>query len=464
MIEIICNKDDSDKSEKNPKDKGVSIRRPKNIKQIGDVSSDKKIYIEDYAFTYINSIAYNNPEEEQAGVLLGELMKEGTEKCVFVKGVIKASLMNTSETGIYFNESVWNKIYSDTEKYFPDLSVVGWYAIMPQVTDERMARLRKLHLDNFAGNMKTLYLVDTAKKEEHFYLYENGSLKRQKGYVCFYERNYEMQEYMLERSEKKSCEDAKTDRVVKNIRNVIREKEELKEQRKNGGFMYGVSAFLVVVIIVIGINLINNYEHMKHLNQSVDNLMNQLEGNIDGDDVRTTNADAAPAADGDDDGNAIKVNKLSGDVYPTESISTGNTGSASKNDTGISRNDDAGKNDNNTQNGSQNDSQNSSQNSGQNTAGTAAEASSVDISGGQGSDDDNTDSFVPADSSNSSSSDNNNVPAGNYSTYTVKSGDTLMGICKRHYGTTTKYTEVMQYNGLSDSNVLYIGQEIKLPD
>ena len=77
MIEIICNKDESDKPAKKSKDSSECIRRPKNIKQIGDVSSDKKIYIEDYAFTYINSIAYNNPEEEQAGVLLGELTKEG---------------------------------------------------------------------------------------------------------------------------------------------------------------------------------------------------------------------------------------------------------------------------------------------------------------------------------------------------------------------------------------------------
>lgn len=168
MIEIICNKDDSDKSEENPKDNNTCIRRPKNIKQIGDVSSDKKIYIEDYAFTYINSIAYNSPQEEQAGVLLGELAKEGNERCVFVKGVIKAALGDTSDTGIYFNENIWNKIYSDTEKYFPDLSVVGWFAVMPEVTDERMARLKKLHLDNFAGNMKTLYLVDTVEKKNIF--------------------------------------------------------------------------------------------------------------------------------------------------------------------------------------------------------------------------------------------------------------------------------------------------------
>lgn len=413
MIEIICNKDDSDKSEENPKDNNTCIRRPKNIKQIGDVSSDKKIYIEDYAFTYINSIAYNSPQEEQAGVLLGELAKEGNERCVFVKGVIKAALGDTSDTGIYFNENTWNKIYSDTEKYFPDLSVVGWFAVMPEVTDERMARLKKLHLDNFAGNMKTLYLVDTVEKEEHFYLYENGTLKRQKGYVCFYERNYEMQEYMLERSEKKSCEDASDDRVIRNIRNVIREKEELKEQRKSGSFMYGVSAFLVVVIIVIGINLMNNYEKMKRLNQSVDNLMNQLEGNErggqDGDDKDVHDAEAS--GDISVDGDAIKVNRLSGDVYPLEENSTSDK---TERETVSDNN--------------------------------AASETTQAISESE------TDASVSS------------VKTDSYSMYTVKQGDTLMGICKRYYGTTTKYQEVMQYNGLDDSDMLYIGQQIKLPE
>ena len=413
MIEIICNKDDSDKSEENPKDNNTCIRRPKNIKQIGDVSSDKKIYIEDYAFTYINSIAYNSPQEEQAGVLLGELAKEGNERCVFVKGVIKAALGDTSDTGIYFNENIWNKIYSDTEKYFPDLSVVGWFAVMPEVTDERMARLKKLHLDNFAGNMKTLYLVDTVEKEEHFYLYENGTLKRQKGYVCFYERNYEMQEYMLERSEKKSCEDASDDRVIRNIRNVIREKEELKEQRKSGSFMYGVSAFLVVVIIVIGINLMNNYEKMRRLNQSVDNLMNQLEGNErggqDGDDNGVHDSEAS--GDISVDGNAIKVNRLSGDVYPLEENSTSD------------------KTERETE-----------------TDNKAASETTQAISESE------TDASVSS------------VKTDSYSMYTVKQGDTLMGICKRYYGTTTKYQEVMQYNGLDDTDMLYIGQQIKLPE
>ena len=129
MIEIICNKDESDKNSHHVKEGVTGIRRPKNIKQIGDVSSDKKIYIEDYAFTYINSIAYNNPMIEQAGVLLGELQKDSEEKCVFVKGVIKSVVEDKGER-IHFDENVWNRIYSDTEKYFPNLSVVGWFAVV----------------------------------------------------------------------------------------------------------------------------------------------------------------------------------------------------------------------------------------------------------------------------------------------------------------------------------------------
>ena len=75
MIEIICNEENSDKSKQVTR--GAAIRRPKNIKQIGEVSSDKKIYIEDYAFTYINSIAYNNPSDSQAGVLLTKVYGMG---------------------------------------------------------------------------------------------------------------------------------------------------------------------------------------------------------------------------------------------------------------------------------------------------------------------------------------------------------------------------------------------------
>ena len=386
MIEIICNEENSDKSKQVTR--GAAIRRPKNIKQIGEVSSDKKIYIEDYAFTYINSIAYNNPSDSQAGVLLGENQTDGDEKCVFIKGIIKAKLgTEVEEKGVYFNESVWNGIYSDVEKYFPDLSVVGWFAAIPEVTPERMMKLKKIHLDNFAGTMKTFYLIDTVEKEENFYLYENGELKKQKGYVCFYEINYEMQEYMLERRERKSSEDG-PDKVMKSIRNIIREKEELHEQKKNARFMYGVSTFMVIVILVIGINLMNNYQKMKKFDKSISSLMVQMSGN-----------DTATQEE------VVPVNKLEGGVYPTEAETTSQT------------------------------------------AGTGAVSTeNVTVTAAQPVEEQTVAATV------------NEVK-----TYTVKAGDTIMGICKKYYGDTSKCNEVIAYNNIKDENFLYIGQQIKLP-
>lgn len=386
MIEIICNEENSDKSKQVTR--GAAIRRPKNIKQIGEVSSDKKIYIEDYAFTYINSIAYNNPSDSQAGVLLGENQTDGDEKCVFIKGIIKAKLgTEVEEKGVYFNESVWNGIYSDVEKYFPDLAVVGWFAAIPEVTPERMMKLKKIHLDNFAGTMKTFYLIDTVEKEENFYLYENGELKKQKGYVCFYERNYEMQEYMLERRERKSSEDG-PDKVMKSIRNIIREKEELHEQKKNARFMYGVSTFMVIVILVIGINLMNNYQKMKKFDKSISSLMVQMSGN-----------DTATQEE------VVPVNKLEGGVYPTEAETTSQT------------------------------------------AGTGAVSTeNVTVTAAQPVEEQTVAATV------------NEVK-----TYTVKAGDTIMGICKKYYGDTSKCNEVIAFNNIKDENFLYIGQQIKLP-
>lgn len=386
MIEIICNgEDDSNKGNMRG---NADIRRPKNIKQIGDVSSNRKIYIEDYAFTYINSVAYQTPEDEQAGVLLGEVQKSDEEKCLFIKGVIRAKTPeNETKQGIVFNEKIWEKIYAEIEKFFPDLEVVGWFAAMPGITQERFLYLKKLHMDNFSGGMKTMYLVNTCDKEENFYLYENGELKKQKGYVCFYERNYEMQEYMLERRERKSSEDG-PDKVMKSIRNIIREKEELHEQKKNARFMYGVSTFMVIVILVIGINLMNNYQKMKKFDKSISSLMVQMSGN-----------DTATQEE------VVPVNKLEGGVYPTEVETTSQT------------------------------------------AGTGAVSTeNVTVTAAQPVEEQTVAATV------------NEVK-----TYTVKAGDTIMGICKKYYGDTSKCNEVIAYNNIKDENFLYIGQQIKLP-
>jgi hypothetical protein len=391
MIEIICNgEDDSNKGNMRG---NADIRRPKNIKQIGDVSSNRKIYIEDYAFTYINSVAYQTPEDEQAGVLLGEVQKSDEEKCLFIKGVIRAKTPeNETKQGIVFNEKIWEKIYAEIEKFFPDLEVVGWFAAMPGITQERFLYLKKLHMDNFSGGMKTMYLVNTCDKEENFYLYENGELKKQKGYVCFYERNYEMQEYMLEKRERKPIESPEKDKVMKSIRSIIQEKEEMRQRRKNSVFLYGISSFMAVVVLVIGINLLNSYEKMKKFDKSLSNIALEI-SNISEKEKSIQTSD-----------NSVSVNKISGDVYPTEAETESTESRTTQSQTEQSQ--------------------------------TEKQAESAEM-------------VKEADAAQT--------------TYIVKKGDTIMSICKKYYGNTEKLNEIIAVNNIEDADKLYIGQEIKLP-
>ena len=391
MIEIICNgEDDSNKGNMRG---NADIRRPKNIKQIGDVSSNRKIYIEDYAFTYINSVAYQTPEDEQAGVLLGEVQKSDEEKCLFIKGVIRAKTPeNETKRGIVFNEKIWEKIYAEIEKFFPNLEVVGWFAAMPGITQERFLYLKKLHMDNFSGGMKTMYLVNTCDKEENFYLYENGELKKQKGYVCFYERNYEMQEYMLEKRERKPIESPEKDKVMKSIRSIIQEKEEMRQRRKNSVFLYGISSFMAVVVLVIGINLLNSYEKMKKFDTSLSNIALEI-SNISEKEKSIQTSD-----------NSVSVNKISGDVYPTEAETESTESRTTQSQTEQSQ--------------------------------IEKQAESAEM-------------VKEADAAQT--------------TYIVKKGDTIMSICKKYYGNTEKLNEIIAVNNIEDADKLYIGQEIKLP-
>ena len=391
MIEIICNgEDDSNKGNMRG---NTDIRRPKNIKQIGDVSSNRKIYIEDYAFTYINSVAYQTPEDEQAGVLLGEVQKSDEEKCMFIKGVIRAKTPESeTKQGIVFNEKIWEKIYAEIEKFFPNLEVVGWFAAMPGITQERFLYLKKLHMDNFSGGMKTMYLVNTCDKEENFYLYENGELKKQKGYVCFYERNYEMQEYMLEKRERKPIESPEKDKVMKSIRSIIQEKEEMRQRRKNSVFLYGISSFMAVVVLVIGINFLNSYEKMKKFDRSLSNIALEI-SNISEKEKSIQTSD-----------NSVSVNKISGDVYPTEAETESTESQMTQQQTEQPQ--------------------------------TEKQTEPVEM-------------VKEADAAQT--------------TYIVKKGDTIMSICKKYYGNTEKLNEIIAVNNIEDADKLYIGQEIKLP-
>lgn len=211
MIEMVYNGKES---------KGQSeVRLPKNIRQIGDNNSKKKIYVEDYVMSNLKK----EPENEdniRYGVHSCEQKRIKVNSYIFVKGM--AEVNDVIENSIIFNDEIWTNIYKDIKRYFDEFDIVGWFISVPYRVKDDMSGIKKIHLDNFAGNDKVCFLSDRTENEDGFFVYENGNLNRQSGYYIYYEKNEKMKKYVREREQNKNS-------INENI------KENIKNNKKTDG-------------------------------------------------------------------------------------------------------------------------------------------------------------------------------------------------------------------------------------
>jgi len=67
------------------------------------------------------------------------------------------------------------------------------------------------------------------------------------------------------------------DRATRSFRTLVQEKKDLSGQKRVMTFLYTASTFLVMVVLVIGITLINNYEKMEGLEMALTEISQSLE-------------------------------------------------------------------------------------------------------------------------------------------------------------------------------------------
>jgi len=279
MIEIIY--DETEQGKESPE---VPVRLPKNLRQVGEGTVDTKIYIEDYVMTFIRKF-WEKEDTVTAGILLGEVKQSGKETYIFVPGAIAIDRQQISfEDGqIQFTDDTWSSIYSTVKQFFNRYMIVGWFVNRNEPCREVGQGLGKVHLDNFPGADKILFLADTSEKEEKVYRYENGTLMEQPVYYIYYERNEDMQEYMLagKQGETKASLDAEVKDVVpQSYRNILKEKKEENSQRRLVGVLYGACTFLAIVILMIGVAMMNNYDKIESLERLVSDLYKTAMGQV----------------------------------------------------------------------------------------------------------------------------------------------------------------------------------------
>ena len=87
---------------------------PKNIRQIGEIQQDKKVYLEDYVMTFIRKREKDAQEKDCAGILLGTKEQGEAGVFMFVKGAVHLEEEEEQE--------------QKRQSYFPELEVLGLMA------------------------------------------------------------------------------------------------------------------------------------------------------------------------------------------------------------------------------------------------------------------------------------------------------------------------------------------------
>ena len=420
MIEIVY-------KEENP-DVEQSIKLPKNVKQIGGEPGKRRVYLEDYVVSCIKG--NSSTEENGYGVLLGEIKRSGQETYVFVNGAVEAKAPADSPEDYVFDDNVWTGIYEKIKHFFSDWEIVGWYVrtggdIYGHASvHEKMLKLEKVHLDNFAGSDRICFYYDSVEGEEAIYAYDAGMLRRYYGYYIYYEKNVEMREYL-----ESMFSDTAGNRIgakegstggddifgrnsgrMKTRFGEIKVRQEGRAGEKSSGSSYGKFApgkiMAGVAVAAVAFSLLNNMGQVQKAKSS----MQQLAGRF-----------VEEKQTGDARDSAVDVREVAGNVYPT---TEGQSEAAGQQSTEVAADV------------------------------TATEAAEVQPTTGN---EENMPDTQPVTEQATATIEADT----NY--YIVAEGESLSTICKKIYGSQSKKKEVMELNNITDEDKIYVGQKIKLP-
>ena len=126
MIEMVYKgKDGNGKEEK---------KLPKNVRQIGEAGKGKKIYLEDYAVTYIH--------QTEAAVLLGETWEKDGSKYIFIHGAVQVDDPS-------FEGDVWGKVYREVREYFADSEILGWAMQVQELPEASEPEINRIYKSQF---------------------------------------------------------------------------------------------------------------------------------------------------------------------------------------------------------------------------------------------------------------------------------------------------------------------------
>ncbi len=397
MIEIIY------KEESKTEEQESCFQIPVNIRQIGESKGPQKIYMEDYAYTFLKKIS-RQEKEGQIAILLGEHHYLQGTTYLFIKSALQIKNMEVSSEHLDFSDRIWGQVNEASEKYFPNQEILGWFLSIPGFSMQLNEMMIKTHLDYFAGNEKILFVVEPGEWDEAFYIFENGTMNRQSGYYIYYEKNEPMQNYMIEMNQNKSIEETENipDRAVVNFRKTIQSNQNTEEAPKPEKKNWAIGAYVALAFLAVGVAVYSRSENLQRMVLSAFERESDEQDQLVSASPQGTNPSESPS------------------LTPTQ-----NPNHSSFLD------------DENQQNGGENVG-NETQNQG---------GPNMNI-----------------DQQEKNPSDSQQTDVSSLQEYIIKKGDTLTSISVAHYGNAEMIEEICRINNISEENFILVGQKILLPE
>lgn len=273
---------------------------PAKVKQMGAIENRIKIYMEDYVYTYLYQYGRSGGNTEKVAALVGRYMKVEEQDVLLICGAIQGRYAVQENGMLLFGAETWEYIGNQMETYFHGMALVGWVHCQPGFGSFLMAKDETFHKKYFPEQWQVLFVLDSVDKMDTFYLYneEKSALQQARGYFIYYEKNEEMQEYMLEHSmvkpkeeeseQKKETipeEEKETGRrptpeermdAAKEIRRVLERRAKEVEQKKKGKYtmLTSVSCMLCMVCVCMGYLLWNNIQRLQNLESEMAMVQN----------------------------------------------------------------------------------------------------------------------------------------------------------------------------------------------
>lgn len=247
---------------------------PKNVRQIGNVSGEPKIYMEDYVDTYLNQLRVKAIDSPVAALLTGEITEQDEQPVVYISGALQMENLEVTGIEVQLDEQAWECAQEEKRMHFPEQETIGWCMIEtghPMGLNQNAA---EVHKRLFERENTVFVWRDALETDEIFYAYKYGELLQMGGHYIYYEKNPTMQNYMIQTRKENGVTPSELveDRAAKNFRDTVRNKKKYREQRQNFRLGYAMSVFLVAVVLAIGISTMNNIEKMRSVQKSLDTL------------------------------------------------------------------------------------------------------------------------------------------------------------------------------------------------